>query len=53
MSLTRAPYCMQTKGGLRFELQPQRGDRFGLYEVIVRGDYTCFSRRSSPDPRDA
>lgn len=48
MSLARAPYCMQTKDGLRFELRPQRGDRFGFYEVIVRGDYTRFGQTIAP-----
>ena len=48
MSLARAPYCMQTKDGLRFELRPQRGDRFGFYEVLVRGDYTRFGQTIAP-----
>ena len=48
MSLARAPYRMQTKDGLRFELRPQRGDRFGFYEVLVRGDYTRFGQTIAP-----
>lgn len=40
MNLLRNPYVAHLRNGLKVELRPNSGDRFGFYEIMLRGDYT-------------
>ncbi|MEO1292118.1 MAG: FkbM family methyltransferase [Pseudomonadota bacterium] len=39
-SLRKSPYTAALNNGLKIELRPLHGDRFGFFEVFLRGDYT-------------
>jgi FkbM family methyltransferase len=38
--LMNTPYVLRLRDGSRMELRPKRGDLFGFYEIMLRGDYT-------------
>jgi FkbM family methyltransferase len=48
LGLSKRPYQIHLKGGLIVELRPGAGDRFGFYEVMIRGDYTQFGQTILP-----
>ena len=48
LGLQKEPYVVQHKTGLLFELRPRMGDRFGFYEVMLRGDYTDHGQVLEP-----
>ena len=48
LNLLKNPYEVRLKEGLKFEIRPNSGDRFGFYEVLLRGDYTNGSQQIMP-----
>lgn len=44
----RGAYRVSMRSGLRLELRAGAGDRFGFFEVLLRGDYTEFGQSISP-----
>ena len=41
----RRPYLLRARNGAVLELRPGRGDLFGFYEIVLRGDYMAGGQR--------
>lgn len=46
--LLRKPYIARLKTGLNIGIRPGYGDRFGLFEVFLRGDYLQLGQELRP-----
>ncbi len=45
IGLRHQPYILDLRDGTHVELRPRAGDLFGLYEIMLRGDYLSSGQR--------